>query len=96
MARMKGLDGLLDDFKRRLSALIEAAKEDGRLEAVASIQRAVGGRRPSSRRGRRGARGAKRSKKPRKNSWKGLTPQQKLTRVNAIRKGRGLPPKERL
>ena len=29
----------------------------------------------------------------RRNSWSGLTPEQKLARVNAIRKGRGLPPK---
>ena len=36
----------------------------------------------------------RKSGKPRKNPWAGLTAEQKLARVNAIRKGRGLPPKE--
>ncbi len=35
----------------------------------------------------------KASKKARRNPWAGLTPEQRLARVNAIRKGRGLPPK---
>lgn len=47
---------------------------------------------------RRSARRAKPAPKPpkkkRRSSWAGLTPEQKLQRVNAIRKGRGLPPKE--
>lgn len=33
------------------------------------------------------------SKSPRKNPWADLTPEQRLARVNAIRVGRGLPPK---
>ena len=37
---------------------------------------------------------AKSSGKRRKNPWAGLSPADRLARVNAIRKGRGLPPKE--
>ena len=33
------------------------------------------------------------SGKKRKNSWSGLSAEARLARVNAIRKGRGLPPK---
>jgi len=32
-------------------------------------------------------------KQKRKNSWAGLSPAARLARVNAIRKGKGLPPR---
>ena len=44
----------------------------------------------------KGRKAARKTKKPRKNPWADLTPQQRLKRVNAIRKGRGLPVKRKL
>ncbi len=38
----------------------------------------------------------RKSSKPRKNPWANLTPEERLKRVNAIRKGRGLPLKRKL
>ena len=32
----------------------------------------------------------------RRNPWEGLSDEQRLARVNAIRKGKGLPPKDKL
>ncbi len=100
MARMKAsLDGLIEDFRKRLSVVIEEARDTGRADAMAEIQRAVGGRMNRAMGKRRSGRPAKakmrKSGKKRKNPWAGLSPEKKLERVNAIRKGRGLPPKDK-
>ena len=55
-------------------------------------------RKPAAK-GKTAAKAAKpktKSGKPRKNPWANLTPEQRLKRVNAIRKGRGLPLKRKL
>ena len=95
-------DALVADLSRRLERLVETARKEGREDALAEVRSLVGGDR-SSRAGparrkstTRKAAKPKKQKKPRKNSWAGLTPEQRLARVNAIRKGRGLPPKKEL
>ncbi len=85
-------DSLLNDLTSRLGTLIETARAEGREGALADLRGLMDGKpRPSKRRGRGAT--AKTSKltksgKKRKNPWAGLTPAQKLKRVNAIRKGR--------
>lgn len=102
---MNTTDSLLADLNSRLAQLVDAARAEGRDAALAEIRNLVGGtaaptkgepttRRKTTQRGRKSA--AKKSTKKRKNSWAGLTPEQRLARVNAIRKGRGLPLKDAL
>jgi len=95
----------LNDLVRRLVA---AAKEAGREEALAQIRAIAGGGVDfGNGRRRRGGRGRpaksatakparRKSSKPRRNPWASLSPEARLKRVNAIRKGRGLPLKEKL
>lgn len=90
---------LAADLASRLDRLVAAAKQEGREEALAGLRGLLGGAAPA-RRGPGRPKGSKNAPKTakapgkrRKNSWSGLTAEQKLARVNAIRKGRGLPPK---
>lgn len=94
----------LTDLVRRLFA---AAKDAGREEALARMRAAVAGaaarRGPGRPRGSRNrptpaaARTARtKSARKRRNPWATLSPAERLARVNAIRKGRGLPPREKL
>ena len=59
---------------------------------------AVASGKPARQKRKSAKKAAKRTKsgKPRKNPWANLTPKEHLARVNAIRKGRGLPPKRKL
>ena len=94
---------LLADLHTRLQSVIAAARAEGRAKALEEIRSLVGGGGPPTKRGPGRPKGSKNrvaaatpAKKPRKkgkSSWAGLTPAQHLARVNAIRKGRGLPPK---
>src|SRR5689334_20234097 len=99
-------DTLTRDLAARLAKLVEIAKREGREAALADVRGLIGsGGGGAPRRGPGRPRGSKNARRPaaakqaksgrkRKNPWSGLTPEQKLARVNAIRKGRGLPPKE--
>ncbi len=87
----------LEDIIGRLRTLVDAARLAGREDALTEMRNLLGsdssGRKRSS--GDGGAKATRRkSTKPRKNPWAGLTPEQHLARVNAIRAGRGLPPRE--
>lgn len=91
---------ILDDVVDRLERLVEAARATGRGAALGEVRSLLDGAAAPRRRAGRPARApAKRkaarrkSSGPRKNPWAGLTPEARLARVNAIRKGRGLPPK---
>ena len=100
--------GLAAEFETLLRRVAEAAHSAGRDEALAEM-RAVFDRSAAPRRGPGRPRGSRnkpkaaaakpartRSGKKRKNPWASMTPAQRLARVNAIRKGRGLPVKEKL
>lgn len=87
-----------------VTGAIANARQQGRDEALAQIREIIGGGEPA-RRGPGRPKGSKntrktaeakptKSGKKRKNSWAGLSPDARLARVNAIRKGRGLAPKE--
>lgn len=98
-------DALLSDFKARLERLVATATKEGRESALSELRSLVGGARaPGAAPRRRGPgrpaakvkRARRRSGKPRKSSWAGLSDDQRLSRINAIRKGRGLPPKDAL
>lgn len=91
---------LAADIASRLTRLIEAARKEGRDEALAELRHLVSGGaapakrgpgRPKGPRNAPKARKAAKSGKPRKNPWAGLSAEERLARVNAIRKGRGLP-----
>jgi hypothetical protein len=90
---------LIADLHSRINRIVEAAQHEGKDQALAQLRGLLGGAAPV-RRGPGRPKGSKNAVKPvakkgkkRKNSWSGLTAEQKLARVNAIRKGRGLPPK---
>ena len=103
---------LAADLRARLDRLVAAAMREGRDSALAGVRKLLGGPDTSGTSGRRGPgrpRGSKnkpkaasakpaptKSGKKRKNPWAGLSPEARLKRVNAIRKGRGLPLKEKL
>jgi hypothetical protein len=86
---------LLADLKNRIDTILAAARKQGHDEALANIRALVGETGVSS--GRRGPGRPKDSmnkpRRARKNSWTGLSPDDRLARVNAIRKGKGLPPR---
>jgi hypothetical protein len=98
MPRIKNeTDALLADLTARIGRLVETAKQEGRDDALAEVRQLTGATAASGKRARRSAKPAKpRSAKPRKNSWANLTPKARLARINAMRKGRGLPPKKKL
>lgn len=95
---------LLADLTSRLERLVEASRREGRESALAEIRGLVGSESGTpARRGPGRPRGSRNRttppaapRKPRRNSWAGLTPEDRLARVNAIRKGKGLPPKDAL
>ena len=89
---------LVADLWSRLEQLAEVARAEGRSQALANLQSVLAGgapvrRGPGRPKGSRNKPKTAAARKPRKNSWSGLSPAQRLARVNAIRKGRGLPPK---
>jgi hypothetical protein len=92
---------LLADLHTRLQSVIAAARAEGRAKALDEIRSLVGGGVPAKR-GPGRPRGSKnkpksaaaaKPKQKRKNSWAGLSASERLARVNAIRKGKGLPPR---
>jgi hypothetical protein len=91
---------LVADLKSRLDQLVATAVAEGRIEALANLRSVLAGGAPV-RRGPGRPKGSKnkprsvaaKPKRRRKNSWAGLSPAARLARVNAIRKGKGLPPK---
>lgn len=101
------VQSVLSDLASRIEGLLDAARREGREQALAEVRSLVGGavavrrgpgRPPKSASAPAAAPAAKpaRAKKARKSSWEGLTDEQRLARVNAIRKGRGLPVKSSL
>jgi hypothetical protein len=89
---------LLDDLKARLERLTDVARQEGRAQALNEIRSLVGGdvavkRGPGRPPKAETMAAPAQPRKRRRNSWSGLTPEQRLVRVNAIRKGKGLPPK---
>jgi hypothetical protein len=93
---------LVADLHRRIEGLVAAAREQGRSDALNEIRSLVGGGVTTNplpvRRGPgrpKGSRNAPKADK-RKSSWSGMTPEARLARVNAIRKGKGLPPRSSL
>lgn len=92
---------LAADLAARLDRLIAAARKEGREEALHEVRSLVGGavamKRGPGRPPKSGAPAASaKPRKKRKNPWAALSPADRLARVNAIRKGRGLPLKEKL
>lgn len=105
MPRMKDESAtLLSDLTSRLERLVAVARDEGRDSALSEIRSLVGGELPGVvRRGPGRPKGSKNKPmadaaptKKRKNSWAGLSDADRLARVNAIRKGKGLPPKDKL
>jgi hypothetical protein len=91
------------DLTGRLERLVEAARKEGREQALAEVRSLVGGgvattfivkRGPGRPRKDAAMVAARKPRDKRRNSWSGLTPEQRLARVNAIRRGKGLPPKD--
>ena len=81
---------------------IRNARMEGENDALARIREVMGEAPTPVKRGPGRPKGSKNAPKAaatktggdkRKNSWSGLSPEARLARVNAIRKGRGLPPK---
>ncbi len=96
-------DSLLIDLQSRLGRLVEQARKEGHAEALAEVRTLLGSKAsskasPPKQRGKAATKAAKTTKsgKPRKNPWAGLSDKDRLKRVNAIRKGRGLPLKRKL
>ncbi len=86
----------LADLQKRLKSLVETARKEGRADALAEVRSLVGGAVAKRGPGRpRKVTKAKRKKK-RKNPWANLTPKERLKRINAMRRGRGLPLKRKL
>lgn len=89
---------LVADLKSRLDRLADTARSDGRAQALQSLQSVLAGgapvrRGPGRPKGSKNRPKAAKPRKARKNSWAGLSPAERLARVNAIRKGKGLPPR---
>ena len=95
-------DALLADLQKRLATLVHVARKEGRDDALADLQKLVTGGRRTTRQAASTTSTAKpkkrrrKSSKPRRNAWANYTPEQRLARINAMRKGRGLPPKKSL
>ena len=97
--------GLAAEFDALLRRLAAACKDAGREEALAQMRAVFDGAAPRRGLGRpRGSKNKPKASKParrksgrkRKNPWTGLSPEARLKRINAIRKGRGLPTKDKL
>lgn len=77
-----------------ISELVESAKMAGRAEAFAEMKSRLDGMNSVAKPVHRAA--AKKSaptKAKKRGGWSGLTPEARLARINAIRKGRGLAPR---
>ncbi len=91
---------LVADLTSRIAQVVDAARRQGRDEALGHIRNLVaGGAAPKRGPGRPRKDGSvaptpTKSGRPRKNPWAKLSPAARLARVNAIRKGKGLPPRE--
>src|ERR1051325_7255126 len=95
---------LLAGLRVHIDSVIAAARRQGHDDAMNEIRSLVSGSAPVKRGpGRpRGSKNASKSaaapaaakpvRKKRKSSWAGLTAEQRLARVNPIRKGKGAPP----
>ena len=97
------LTALVAQLKARLDSLAATARSEGHTAALAHLSAVLGGGAPVRRGpGRpRGSRNkpkavAAKPKKRRKNPWASLSPAARLARVNAIRKGKGMPPRQSL
>lgn len=90
----------VEDIRALVEKREKAAYERGQQAVRDEIAQALdGGRRKTRRTSRPTVKFSKKklpSRKQRKNPWANMTPEQKLERVNAIRKGRGLPPRKSL
>jgi hypothetical protein len=96
---------LLADLKSRLDQVVATARAEGHAEALEELRSLVGAGAAPMKRGPGRPKGSKnvpkghaasaadKPAKKRKSSWAGLSPEARLARVNAIRKGKGLPPK---
>lgn len=93
---------LVADFTNRIAQLVESARRQGRAEALGHIRNLVGGGAAPKRGPGRPRKDASatpvrtKSGKPRKNPWAKLSPSARLARINAIRKGKGLPLRDSL
>lgn len=92
--------------KARIVAMIDDLMEEARKQGMAEatdnlVQMLMSGRKRGPGRPPKNATtssnvgGAQKPGKKRKNSWSGLSAEQRLARVNAIRKGKGLPPRDK-
>ncbi len=101
------MDAMVRDLQEQLAKLVAAAHAAGRESALTELRAVLGGAAPAAKPGRKAtakaapakpAKAAKSGKggKKRKNPWASLSPEARLARVNAIRKGRGLPVKDSL
>lgn len=99
------LDSQLKDLVSRLEGLVETARKQGREDALAEVRQlvtsgAAAAARPAratkAKAAKPAAKAKRKSGKPRKNPWADLSPEDRLARINAIRKGRGLPPRDSL
>ncbi len=103
------VDALVKDLNTKIAAAVSAAHAAGRESALAELRSvlgtassgagAAGAKKTASKKAGAKSGGAPKTAKPagkRKNPWAKLTPEQRLARVNAIRKGRGLPLKTAL
>ncbi len=100
MPKSNGADESIRNAFRVLEMVVQKAISNARMEghneALASIRNLVAGGAPVKRGPGRPMGSKNKPKQKRKNSWEGLSPADRLKRVNAIRKGKGLPPKEKL
>jgi hypothetical protein len=96
---------LIAGLMSRIDRVVASARAEGHSAAMAEIRSLVGGDVAPVKRGPGRPRKVEASgvtagtvspRKPRKNSWSGLSPADRLARINAIRKGRGLPLKTSL
>ena len=83
-------DALLKDLQGRLATLVDTAKAEGRQDALDQVKALVGPSPKRSRKASSNGNGAPKKKK-RRNGWPKKGTPEHLARVNAIRKGRGLP-----
>jgi hypothetical protein len=89
-------DAILKDLIGRLEKLVEAARAEGRDDALAEVRDLVGGGLAKTR-GRPPGTGAptrRKSTKPRKNPWANMTDEERKARVRKMLAGRGLKPKD--
>ena len=84
------------DLMARLERLIATARAEGRREALDEVRQLVGGAEPREPGRLAESKPARKTGKTRRNPWEGLSPAERLAKVNALRVGRGLAPKAKL